>query len=65
MESRELQKHIAALRSDDEDAVIIYVGARGPNLDMPDGNMMAATLMMPSVWQERRRGEPRRLRPRS
>lgn len=42
MQLRELQKHIEALRSDDEDAVIVYVGARGPNLDMPEGNMMAA-----------------------
>ena len=42
MNIREMQRHIEALRLEDDDAVLVYVGARGPNLDMPDGNVMAA-----------------------
>lgn len=41
----DLQGRIAALRSEGDDYVIIAVGARGPNMDMPEGNVLATVRM--------------------
>jgi len=45
MNMRALQEQIAQLRDEGDDYVIVYVGARGPNIDMPDGNAVAAVRM--------------------
>lgn len=41
----DLQRRIAALRDEGDDYVIIAVGARGPNMDMPEGNVLATVRM--------------------
>ena len=44
-ELRDLHRQIEALRNADEDYLILSVGARGQNLDMPDGNAVATVRM--------------------
>ena len=41
----DLQHRIAALRNEDVDYVLIHVGSRGPNIDMPEGNAVATVRM--------------------
>ncbi len=42
--ARSLYAQIEALR-DGDDYLIVSIGARGPNLDMPDGNAVATVRM--------------------
>lgn len=49
MKDREEMRHIhgliEALRDYDDDCLIVAVGARGPNLDMPEGNAIVTIRM--------------------
>ncbi len=44
-ELRELHHRIEALRDVGDDYLILSVGARGPNIDMPEGNAVATVRM--------------------
>ena len=44
-ELRELHRQIEALRNVGDDYLILSVGARGPNMDMPEGNAVATVRM--------------------
>jgi len=44
-ELRDLRRRIEALREIGDDYLILSVGARGPNLDMPEGNAVATVRM--------------------
>lgn len=41
----DLQARIEALRNDDEDYLILYVGVHGPNIDCENGNAIATVRM--------------------
>lgn len=47
VEAQLLYHALAALRHATEDCIVVSIGARGPNMDMPEGNTICSD---PYVW---------------
>ena len=45
VEAQRLYQELATLRHATEDCIVVSVGARGPNMDMPEGNAIATVRM--------------------
>lgn len=45
VESQRLYHELATLRHATEDCIVVSIGARGPNMDMPEGNAVATIRM--------------------